>query len=107
MLTKFFMHKFSEQGIVALSYAVYSQNLKVFLSRTLVSPPRASNQAVASTSGKKRNLENFLGSQDESNNALVNCLPAKMPDRASMRDKALRAARTNSFKQMSKLFPFL
>jgi hypothetical protein len=92
-----------EQGFVSLSYAVYSQNFKLFLSQTLVFPPRASNQAVASTSGRKRNIENFLASQDQSHNNRVNCLPAKMSDRASMRDKALRGARTTSAKQMSPL----
>jgi hypothetical protein len=92
-----------EQGFVSLSYAVYSQNFKLFLSQTLVFPPRASNQAVASTSGRKRNIENFLASQDQSHNNRVNCLPAKMSDRASMRDKALRGARTTSTKQMSPL----
>ena len=101
------MLKFSEQGIVALSYAVYSQNFKLFLSHTSVSPPRASNQAVASTSGRKRNIDNFLASQDQSHDNRVNCLPAKMSDRATMRGKALRVARTTSAKQMSKLFPFL
>lgn len=101
------MLKFSEQGIVALSYAVYSQNLKVFLSHTLVSPPRASNQAVASTSGRKRNIENFLEGKAKSDSNRVNCPPAKMLDRASMRDKALRGARSTSAKQMSKLFHFL
>jgi hypothetical protein len=84
LLTKFiFLLKFLEHIIiVALSYAVYLQKLKLSLSPTLTSP--TSSQTVAPNSDRKRNIDNFTFSQALSHLARVNSLGVNMSSRASI-----------------------
>lgn len=84
-----FCFLFSAKGLVALSYAIYTNNKREYASLE-------SSHAGPLTSARTSNLDNFLASPAAGCHSPLNSLPAHMATRAGMREKSLRNARSVS-----------